>query len=138
MKAQRVLIIAIFALMVVVNSVLAYWLFRPYHVYTFEQPYKVVTPVVSPGDKVVVKQTYCKNLDLPARITISIADGYYEVLRVIDSSVEPGCYNGVSGSAFVPFTTPPGEYRIQYLIRVRVNPIREIDYIVTSEMFTVQ
>lgn len=121
-----------------VTALLLYWLLAPYDVYELKTPYEVITPVVSAGDTVEIRQVYCKKLRLPATVHISLVDGYVEPLRTIISNVDPACYDRISKTVIIPQNTVPGEYKIRYTFLVRVNPIREVVYTAESEAFTVK
>jgi hypothetical protein len=133
----KIMTIAGFGLVLGTNILLAYWLLRPYEVYTFDQPYQVMNEVVKPGDKLQIRQTFCKLIKAPATLEIYLVDGFYETLRTIQSNTEIGCYENISQSVVIPPYTQEGEYKIVYNIRVRVNPVRQIDYTVETESFRV-
>lgn len=136
----KVIIYLTFAILVGAISTLLYWGFRPYEVYeNVEQPYRVLNDnkQVQAGTPVFVEQVYCKRGNYPARVSIVLEDGYYEVIKTIETRVEGGCYSSVSKSALIPFYTSPNTYRIKYKIEVRVNPIRSVSYELYSENFEV-
>lgn len=126
-----------FALVWGIVLLLAYWSFRPYEVYEFNGPYEVLNKEVRPGEKVLVRQVYCKKMAVPVTVGISIVDGYSELLRIFTSNKEIGCYDGVSSTVIVPETSIPGEYKVRFTLEAKVNPIRSVVYVQETETFNV-
>lgn len=135
----KLMIHIMFTIVMGILALLVYWALRPYEVYyNVQQPYDVLnSEPIKNGDAVLVRQVYCKGTDSPAKITIILEDGYYETLRLIESRVEPGCYDRTSQSAVIPPTAHPGRYRLRYRFEVRVNPIRTETYVIVTDYFEV-
>lgn len=135
----KLMIHIMFTIVMAILALLVYWSVRPYEVYyNIEQPYEILNEEpISKGSAVLVRQVYCKNTNSPAKITIILEDGYYETLRLIESRVEPGCYDRTSQSAVIPSTAHPGRYRLRYRFEVRVNPIRTETYVIVTDYFEV-
>jgi len=125
------LVIAFILLCVVI-----YWWGYPYKVNNFQQPFKVLTPVVKQGGLLQYQVHYCKSMNLGANVTSSFANGIIYVMPTNQSKKPVGCHTIVI-SVVVPSELPPSTYHIMNVYSYQVNPIRTIDYVVITGNFKV-
>ena len=65
-----------------------------------------------------------------------MVDGVIYELSDSVGAVEKGC-RVTKIDVWIPHSIPPGNYRMEFVARYQVNPIRVIQYINYSEPFTV-
>ena len=94
--------------------------------------------VYKAGDQVAIKWEYCKGVNTVSDISVSLTDGIIYFLPMIHSNREMGCYNSYSVIAKLPEAIPPGVYYLTGIIHFKVNNLKDIDYKVTSNIFTVK
>ena len=118
-------------------SVLTFWSIYPYNPIEFKSSvYKVLTPVVRPGDILKYELEYCKNSDIVPLVTRYYVDGIIFETPTGRGVVTRGCHKQIVNN-IVPMNLLPGKYRMKVVVDYKVNPIRNIIYNNITEEFTV-
>lgn len=118
-------------------SLFSFWYLYPYKPIEFmTEPHKILEQEVKPGGHVNFTLDYCKYEKIGAELTVSFVDGFIYNTTPIPSNMEIGCHS-VDQSVYVPKALPYGTYSVKILYRYKVNPVRTIDIITTSEKFQV-
>ena len=116
----------------------AFWLFYPYKFLEIEQPVKVLTPVVEPGDPIVVSFNFEKFNDTRPEISLRLVDGIIYNLPTFKPQNTKGFTEDKAVAILVvPPNQPCGEYHIEWTATYRPNPIREEDVKYESEVFRI-
>lgn len=90
------------------------------------------------GEPVAFLWDYCKGVDTTSNISINLQDGIIYFLPEVQSNRPKGCYNSFTVVAKIPDAIPSGEYKLTGIVHFRVNPIKNIDYTVESNTFTIE
>jgi hypothetical protein len=117
----------------------AFWTLYPYDtIETSPQPYPILDEdkVLHQGDYLSYKFDFVKNTCTEATVERNFVDG------LIFSSTDDTLHlQEGSGTAYVevpiPYTLPPGTYKLYIVLKFQVNPLREIVHEVWTEEFTV-
>jgi hypothetical protein len=117
-----------------------YWEIYPYKLITFNDNgfYPIVNEnkTVQQGGLLSYISDYCKYTDIAPRIYRTYQDGLVFVVPEVATSRQGGC-NKITVNIEVPRTLPVGTYTLQTIYVYKVNPIREISVLKTTEKFTV-
>jgi hypothetical protein len=119
--------------------ILGYWLFYPYKPMILNEGTGTVLnkdKIVSVNEDILFKLNYCKEIPVGAEITTSFVDGVIYNTTPIISNLPVGCEEKII-QVYVPSALPSGEFNVRQVLRYKINPIRKIDVIITSEKFTV-
>ena len=110
--------------------------FWPYKLLTFQNPVKVLTPVVKAGDAVTLEVHYCKYTNLSAIVSTKIVDDTVTTLPEIATNNPRGCHI-IRTQIAIPEFLDPGPHHIERKIVYHPNFFREITIPYNSEVFTV-
>lgn len=136
-------IISLFTVTVglILSLIVSFWILYPYKEIEFKNNIaKVVNDdnEVESGGYLIYQIEYCKYSDNIPEITRHFVDGLiYTVPSEISVIQKVGCGNA-NIQIYIPKNLPKGTYYISSTYRFRVNPIRNIDYTITTEKFTVR
>ena len=115
------------AFVIGITLLLLGWMFMPYNI--LEQDSMIVDPpVVKAGNTLTYHFNYCKNLDIPATLSLQLIDTLVYNYHTVDSNVPKGC-GDFDRQIFIPDSIPPGTYFIRSTIKYKVNPLRDIIYV---------
>ena len=115
----------------------SYWLFYPYKILEFSDPvFPVLTKTVKAGEQVQYRARYCKYMPIGFTVTRKFIDGIIYTVPSVESNNPTGCHDNVVYIE-VPKNIPAGEFTLEMLYRVKINPIRTIDIIMNTEKFNV-
>jgi len=87
------------------------------------------------GDPVAIQWDYCKGVDTVSDISITLTDGIIYFLPPIKSNRTVGCYNSFTVITKIPDAIKSGDYKLDGTITFKINPIKNINYKVESNMF---
>lgn len=115
----------------------AFWPFRVLEPQV--QPYRILTPVVAPGQPVIYEANFCKYTQAPALVTRGLysENGAFISLPTIATNLPSGCHVVQSATTVVPSTAMPGRYTIELTLTYHVNALRDITVKVQTATFTV-
>lgn len=93
---------------------------------------------VAAGEEIQFKTSFCKLIDTPGEITRSFISGE-TVIYTPPSKDELGrtCADDIIIKVIVPGQSPPGEYRLRYDAKYKINPIKNVHETYSSEPFMV-
>ena len=111
-------------------------MFWPYKTLTFEQPVKVLTPIVKAGTPVTLEIHYCKYTNMTATVGTKIVNEVVTTLPDMTVNNPPGC-RIMKSQILIPFYMDPGIHYIERKIIYRPNPVREIMVSYRTENFVV-
>jgi hypothetical protein len=100
-------------------------------VQTDKQVYKI-------GEPVAVKWNYCKGVNTTSTISINLIDGIVYMLPNTYSTREIGCYDSYTVVTEIPKAIPPGNYHLSSIVHFDINPVKSIDYKVSSNTFKIE
>jgi len=116
-----------------------FWLLYPYKVVEFKNsPYPIMNEnkTVKKGEDLIYQVDACKYLNAVPDLTRFFIDGIiYETPKSV-GAVEMGCHIQ-DISITVPKAIPTGVYKMKFIARYKVNPIRVIEYVNYSQSFMV-
>lgn len=115
----------------------AFWPFRVLEPQI--QPYRILTPVVAPGQPVIYEANFCKYTDAPALVTRGLygENGSFVSLPTVATNLPSGCHLVQSATTVVPTTTPAGQYSVELTLTYHINALRDITIKVKTDTFTV-
>ena len=114
-----------------------YWYVYPYKVIEFGKGNETfVESTVHAGGYLQMHRVSCKYTDLPIRVSRQFIDGIVYQVPEFMTNIPKGCHDNIE-YVFVPETLPIGDYHINAVLTVRVNPIRTMTFTVKSPVFTV-
>lgn len=87
------------------------------------------------GDPIAVKWNYYKGVDTTSTISVNLVDGIIYMLPNVHSTRPVGQYDSYTVVSEIPKAVPTGEYQLQGIVHFEVNPVKNIDYKVTSNNF---
>jgi hypothetical protein len=90
------------------------------------------------GDPVAVRWNYCKGVDTTSTISINLIDGIVYMLPNTYSTREIGCYDSYTVVTEIPKAIPPGNYHLSSIVHFDINPVKSIDYKVSSNKFIIE
>lgn len=127
------------ALATICLIIVAFWLFYPYK--TIEQspkPFPIVGNTrVMQGGFVAYKFNYTKHSELQATVHRQFVDGLV-FASSSDASIGPGQSSGtVQAEIPIPYTLPPGRYKLRITATYQVNPLRTIEVVNETQHFIV-
>lgn len=93
--------------------------------------------IVERGDRVRYKVNYCKYTNQMPYITKYFVDGVVFETPKTFGVVGMGCGEVIS-DAYVPKAIPAGEYHLTIVASYKVNPIRNIEVVNTTQKFIVK
>ena len=123
-------------LLSVLLSIIGYYLFYPYNPLEIQEPVKVITKEVKPGDIIFVEFTFKKNTTVRPEISLALVDGV--VFNIPDySPINPTgeTKDKRVGVLVVPTSVPCGEYNLKWVASYKMNPLRIVDVPYESEKF---
>lgn len=117
--------------------ILTYWFVAPYEVLTFQEGNNVlVEKTIKSGGYLRVKENYCKNMALPALVSRKFIDGVVYQVPVYTENRPTGC-DEVTEYVYIPKALPTGTYQATIIYTYQVNPIRKMNYELTTDFFDV-
>lgn len=120
-------------------ALLTYWNFQPQDVFTVKDHriHPLVTEVKA-GGVVPIQFSFCKLIDIDGEITRSFVsrDTEIQTPTTVDR-LGKTCLNDLIVNVPVPSQASTGEYRIKYLAKYKVNPIKTIEEEFYSEPFRI-
>ena len=90
------------------------------------------------GDPVGFRWNYCKGVDTTSRISVNLVDGLVYFLPSVSSNRTKGCYDDFTVVTKIPEAIPKGTYYLTGVIHFRINPIKNINYTVSSTKFIIE
>ena len=123
---------------IVIIGFIFFWSYYPYNILEFQDSvYPVETKTVKPGEEVIYRVRYCKYLPTSFSVTRKFVDGIIYTTSEVASNNPVGCHDNLVYIQ-VPKSLPEGNYSLQMIYRTKVNPIRTVEIIRTTERFTVK
>jgi hypothetical protein len=117
--------------------ILTYWFVAPYQVLTFKEGNNVlVETTVQSGGYLQVKEKYCKKMALPSSVSRKFLDGVVYQVPIYVENRPVGCHEVIE-YVYIPKALPTGKYQATIIYTYKVNPLREINYELTTEFFDV-
>jgi hypothetical protein len=89
------------------------------------------------GDTIFVYWDFCKYTKEVATINVNLVDGIVYYLPTMYGLRPPGCYDKTDIITEIPESIPPGEYKMEFNVKYRVNPIKEKSYHITTKKFLI-
>ncbi len=126
--------------MVAIFAYTLYSAFWPFRVLEPQiQPYRILTPVVAPGQPVIYEANFCKFTNAPALVTRGLygENGSFVSLPTVATNLPSGCHLVQSATTVVPNTTPAGKYSVELTLTYHINALRDITVKVKTDTFTV-
>jgi hypothetical protein len=119
-------------------SLFIFWMVYPYKIVTFKtKEHKILTPIVKRGENLAYIADRCKFMPLVAKVSrVFVNDLEFPVTGFTYSKVDLGCLSQTIYYT-VPKELPVGNYSLKTIYQYLPNPIRNIDYVVFTERFTV-
>lgn len=102
-----------------------------------ESKFKVLSPVIKPGENLVLQVNYCKWMDLPAISTRQLNDGVVIELPPSSTNLPKGC-GSVVRYVPIPTSVPDGKYSYQTTLEYKLSVLRTIMVTTTSPEFHVK
>lgn len=134
------------AVSIALASLVIFWLVRPYDSVTFTA-FATDRAAYAQGDIVTLTNTFCwdgtpftadrflvSEVSMISANSVSFPNGY-AIPRVAERYAD-GC-SATTIKFDLPTTTPPGEWRIRYVVSYKANPIRVVSVVNDSNLFTV-
>lgn len=123
--------------------IIAYWmLFIPRDIITFNrQPYRILTPVVKAGSRVVYEADIYKYVEATSTTQRSfVCDGVVYAVPPVATNLKAGpSRNRTPVSVPVPDTIPPGKCYLTIGLSYNVNALRQdVTYHASTEAFMVE
>ena len=140
MKLVKLLPWAVLALLAIVVFTVSFWLLYPYRTMEFKDPlFRVLNEnkTVERGGRLKYEVNACKYTDIVPTLKKFFVDGViYEVTESY-GAVDKGCGKTIV-DVYVPRAIPVGNYKMKFIAKYQVNPIREIVFVNYSEAFVVK
>lgn len=124
-----------------------YWYFLdelvrpPLTFYVDTQNFELNQSKYKPGESVSLKTSFCKNIDGEASVSWNIVDTIVRTYPTKYAQLSKGCYgvpNGIWAEIVsLPPDISPGEYYISGVGKVRLNPLKVVEYHYKTQPFTV-
>ena len=113
------------------------WLVYPYKVLEWKVPTrKVITKTVKQGGVLIFESNYCKYYNIKPTITRIFENGILYYTPSTEGFKDKGC-DKVLIYTPVPQELPLGEYVLTSVYKYKVNPLREMVYVRSTEKFNV-
>ena len=120
-----------------IGCIIFFWLNWPYNpAYFRTKTNKVITKTVKAGDVVAFETDYCKNINIPVKVSSSFINGIIFSTPETITNLPVGC-NVKTVYKSVPKELPSGKYYIRTYYRYEVNPIRTITIQQNTDTFEV-
>lgn len=114
---------------------IGYWLNYPYKPIEFKSM-KILTPIVKQGGILKYDVDYCKYMALSAEVTRTFNNGIIYATPTTISNNPTGCHV-VTIFVIIPPELPATKYTITMRYEYQVNPLRKVEYKVTSDVFQI-
>ena len=111
-------------------------LIYPFKVIEFNDPYKVLTPVVQAGNLMQYRRDSVKYMQLTGDLSCHFEDGLIYAIPSVESNNPVGPLSGVV-SIQIPKELPPGTYIYKCTVTYKLAGIRELRYEFQTEAFEV-
>ena len=142
---QRDRVLAIVSYLVILAGFLLaglfiYWTFlQPSEVFRVkDNTIRVVPESVRPHDEVTLSLSFCKLISVDGEVQRSFVSRSVEILTpAIKEDIGKTCVDNIQSKVLVPGQSPPGEYRIKYRAKYKINPIKTVEETYYSEPFVV-
>lgn len=119
----------------------AFWsLLWPFNLLdSHEGAWNITNPgkVVHYGETAMIQWRGCRHTDLPAHIDTELRGNILLSLPPRVSTTVPGCQTVGFPIVHVGPEIPPGRYHARVIITFRVNPLRDVQYVYETDVFTV-
>jgi len=140
MKLTKLLPWAVLLLLSIVVFTVGFWLLYPYKTIEFKNnvfPVINENRTVSRGDRLRYEVDACKYTDIVPILKKYFVDGViYEVTESF-GAVDRGCRKTIV-DVYVPRAIPVGTYKMKFIAKYQVNPIKTIVFVNYSEDFVVK
>lgn len=114
-----------------------YWYVAPYEVLTFQNGNNVLLEkTVKSGGYLQVKEKYCKKMKLPASVSRKFIDGVVYQVPIYIENRPVGC-GEIIEYVYIPKALPAGRYQATIIYTYQVNPLRKMNYELTTEFFDI-
>lgn len=109
-------------------GLVAYWLFIPYDLITFNAPYATLQPIYHPGDILTISVDVTQKTDnVSVTVYRSLQDGFiFNFTENPTYQTKKGRYVYINETTIIPKEIMPGFYRFKTVSVFHVNPIRDI------------
>jgi len=129
-------ILSVFMLVSVL--VLLYWHLKDYRVIDWQiAHYEMQKESYKVGEPLTFRTAFCKSGDYEAKLIYQVEDGVVYGMPIRISGSSEGCRDFIDGTLITP-NIPEGNYRLKGIITYRVNPVKEVTYIMYSNTFRIE
>lgn len=122
-------------------TIFLYWLYSPPKeaISVSPSPIPIVKKTVKSDEFIVLKYTYCKNVNVNGRVVITlVGDKTQLTLPVTSERGDRECRSDVRVPLPVPPLASPGTYHFHFRATYKVNPLSTITQEYDTESFTVE
>lgn len=110
---------------------IGYLVFQPGPNIRTELPIELDKTVVSTGEPISLKPSYCSEEDIIQRIDVQVivpqkGNSAYTAYTVDEADVRKGCHKDsvtIDTNRFTAFALPSGEYKLRLRVVTKLNPI---------------
>ena len=143
-KHSRILYKITFPILMVVTLVMIFAIYLavwPFPTVDVTQPIKITNQPIPAGSVVKYEVEQCRYTDANARVIRRLISqdqpNLYLPLGASDSQAPKGCYKFEPPAIVLPEETPPGNYKIEFVLNFEVNPLQTRTQKVYSQEFQV-
>jgi len=116
---------------------LLYWSLWPYDIIDYKVDYfEMQKDEYRVGEPLTYRIAFCKKGSYTGTVIRTLKDGVIYIYPEITSRISEGCIDQISTTTIVP-NVPTGTYVFRNEVIYKVNPIREISYIMESKPFKI-